>query len=139
MSRENIEIARTSLEAWNAANMAAFRELLDPDVILRNPEGWPEPGPHVGREAVLRQFQEARELWDSDVLETKSDFIDIADRVLVRTIWRGTRHGVDSELEFTIVYTVRKGKIFGFEYFWDHAEALEAMGLSEQSAHRGTA
>jgi ketosteroid isomerase-like protein len=133
MSRENIETASATLEAWNADDMDAFRELLDPDVILRNPEGWPEPGPHVGREAVVRQFKEARELWDSDVLEAISDFLDIADRVLVRAIWRGVRHGVDSNLEFTIVYTVRKRRIFGFEYFWDHAEALETFGLSEDA------
>ncbi len=31
----------------------------------------------------------------------------------------------------TYVATVRKGKIFNVEYFWDHAEALEAAGLSE--------
>jgi ketosteroid isomerase-like protein len=130
VSRENIDVARSSLEAWNAENTDAFRDLLHPDVILRNPEGWPEPGPHIGQEAVLRQFREARELWDNDVLEVISDFIDVADRVLVRTIWRGVRHGVESNLEFTIVYTVRKGRIFGFEYFWDHAEALEAFGLS---------
>jgi ketosteroid isomerase-like protein len=130
VTRENIETARASLETWNAGNMDAFSELLDPDVILRNPEGWPEPGPHVGRDAVVRQFQEARDLWDSDVLEAASEFIEIADRVLVRTIWRGVRHGVDSNLEFTIVFTVRKGKIFGFEYFWDHAEALEVMGIT---------
>jgi ketosteroid isomerase-like protein len=74
MSQENVETARASFETWNAADMDAFRDLLDPDVILRNPEGWPEPGPHVGREAVLRQFQEARELWDSDVLEATADF-----------------------------------------------------------------
>ena len=30
-----------------------------------------------------------------------------------------------------VVYTVRKGKIVGQEFFWDHAEALEAVGLSE--------
>ena len=40
-----------------------------------------------------------------------------------------------STLEFTAVYTMRKGRIFGIEYFWDHAEALEAVGLSEQDAH----
>jgi ketosteroid isomerase-like protein len=133
MSRENIETVRANLEAWNAGDMDAFHELLHPDAILRNPEGWPEPGPHLGREAVIRQFQEARELWDSDVLEPTTDFIDIADCVLVRTIWRGVRHGVDSQLEFTIVFTVRKGRIFGFEYFWDHAEALEAFGLSQDA------
>jgi hypothetical protein len=31
----------------------------------------------------------------------------------------------------THVYTLRKGKIFGVEFFSDHAEALEAVGLSE--------
>ena len=31
----------------------------------------------------------------------------------------------------TGVFTVRKGRIFFMEFFWDHAEALEAVGLSE--------
>jgi hypothetical protein len=30
---------------------------------------------------------------------------------------------------------MRKGRIFYLEFFWDHAEALEAVGLSEQDAH----
>jgi hypothetical protein len=38
-------------------------------------------------------------------------------------------------LEATCVFTVRKGKIVYQEYFWNHAEALEAVGLSEQDAH----
>jgi hypothetical protein len=38
-------------------------------------------------------------------------------------------------LEWTVVCTLRKGRIFLLEYFWDHAEALEAVGLSEQDAH----
>jgi ketosteroid isomerase-like protein len=35
----------------------------------------------------------------------------------------------------TVVQTVREGRIFYVEFFWDHAKALEAMGLSEQDAH----
>jgi hypothetical protein len=35
----------------------------------------------------------------------------------------------------TQVITVRKGRIHYREYFRDHAEALEALGLSEQDAH----
>ena len=38
-------------------------------------------------------------------------------------------------MEITIAYTLRKGRISGMEYFWDHTEALEAVGLSEQDAH----
>jgi ketosteroid isomerase-like protein len=49
----------------------------------------------------------------------------------VRTIWRGSGHGPDLNMEMTIVFTLRKGRIFLLESFWDHAEALEAMGLSE--------
>jgi hypothetical protein len=30
---------------------------------------------------------------------------------------------------------VRNGKTILVEFFWDHAEALEAVGLSEQDAH----
>ena len=33
--------------------------------------------------------------------------------------------------EFTTVTTVRKGKVLYLELFWDHAEALETVGLSE--------
>jgi hypothetical protein len=34
-------------------------------------------------------------------------------------------------VEMTYVAMVRKGKIFNIEFFFDHAEALEAAGLSE--------
>jgi hypothetical protein len=45
------------------------------------------------------------------------------------------REAVVSFVELTGVYTVRERKIFGLEFFWDHAAALEAVGLSEQDAH----
>jgi hypothetical protein len=49
----------------------------------------------------------------------------------VRFIWGGVGHGPESNIEATGVYTVRKGRICAIELFWDHAEALEAAGLSE--------
>jgi hypothetical protein len=38
-------------------------------------------------------------------------------------------------LEWTCTYTVRRGKILNIDYSWDHADALEAVELSEQDAH----
>jgi ketosteroid isomerase-like protein len=78
-----VEVVKAGFEAWNAGNMDALRELYHPDVIVRSPESWPEPGPFVGREAVMREFQLLREAWDT------------------------------------------------IEYFWDHAEALQAVGLPD--------
>ncbi len=131
MSRENVEIVRANFEAWNAGDMDTLREMYDPDVIVRATEDWPEPGPFVGREAVMRQGEQLRETWDAVTVEPIGDFIDVGDRVAVRHVWRGAGHGPESNLEFTVVYTIRKGKIFGFEYFWDHAETLGTLGLPE--------
>ena len=131
MSKENVEVIRRGFETWNAGDMDAFRENLDPGIIWRGPEGWPEPGPYAGREAVMRQVEQLRETWDADSFELISDFIDVGDRVAVRFIWQGAGHGPESNIELTAVYSVRKGKCIAIELFWDHAEALEILGLSE--------
>jgi len=131
MSQENVEIVRAGIDAWNAGDMDALRETYDPGAIMRVPESWPEPGPYVGREAVMRQFEQARETWDADAIELIGDFVHAADRVVARSIWRGIGHGPDSNMELSVVYTVRKGRVLYQEFFWDYAEALEAVGLSE--------
>ena len=133
MSQENVEIVRASNEAWNAADVDALRDLYDPDaMIVTLLEGWPEgTDPVVGREAVIRFFASVREAWDADVVEPVGDIIDAGDRVVSRMIWHVAGHGPESNMEFTVVYTVRKSRIFLLEYFWDHAAALEAVGLSE--------
>jgi ketosteroid isomerase-like protein len=131
VSQENVEIMRAAFEAWNSGRMDAFREMNDPRVIVWMPEGWPEPGPFVGRDAAMRQFDQLRETWDADVFELIGDFVEVADHVLVRYIWRGAGHGPEANVEVTGIYTLRKGKIVLIENFWDHAEALEAVGLAE--------
>ena len=131
MSQQNVEVVRAAYAAWNAGDMGALRELYDPDAITRTPEGWPEPGPFVGREAFIRWCEQLRETWDADALKPIGDFIDVGDRVAVRQIWRGAGYGPEANLEMTWVGTVRKGRIVYQEFFWEHAEALETLGLSD--------
>jgi ketosteroid isomerase-like protein len=83
MSQENVEIVRAVFEAWNARDMDAIRELYDSDAIIaRALEGWPEPGPIVGREAIMQVFEQLRETWDRDTLERVS-LSNAGDRVVV--------------------------------------------------------
>ena len=126
---------RAAYAAWNSGDVDDLRELLHPDAIMRMPEGWPEPGPFVGREAVMRLFEQWRETFDTYVTELIGDIIEAADRVVVRQVWHGVGRGPEAHLESTVVFTLREGKISYQEFFWDHAEALEAVGLSEQDAH----
>ena len=136
MSQENVEIVRATFEALNAGDMGAIREALDPDaMIVTALEDWPEPVPIVGREAVMRQFEQLRETFDVASVETISDYIDSGDRVVVRVAYHGEGHGPELNFEMTQVIAVREGRILYREFFWDHAKALETMGLSEQDAH----
>ena len=135
MSQENVKIVRASMEAWNARDMDALRETYAEDVVTWPPKGWSEAGPFVGRERVIGQWERMRELWDDDEVEMLADYIDAADRVAVRMIWRERGDAPAAESEATGIFTIRDGKIRVAEFFWDHIEALEAVGLSEQDAH----
>jgi hypothetical protein len=83
----------------------------------------------------MRWFGQLRETWDADALAPAGDFIDVGDRVAVRQTWRGAGHGPEADMEMTNVITLRKGKIVYQEFFWDHAEALATLGLSEKETH----
>lgn len=138
MQRENIDVVRAFFDAWNAGDMEAVRELHDPNVIQRPPGNWPEPGPFVGREAVMHQYEELRGAWETDTLEPISEFVDAGDRVVVSHRWHGIGRGPDSTGEYTGVWTIRNQRIFHQEFFSSLKEALEAIGLSDQGTRSDT-
>jgi len=132
MSRENVEVIRRGYEAYNAEDLATLREVYDPDVVMHHLEGWPEPGPSVGRDALMQELRQIRDAWqEGDSLEPVGDFIEAGDHVLARDVWHASGSGPDAVMEFTTVYTFRKGRVVTVRRYWDHAEALEAVGLLE--------
>ena len=42
MSQENVGVAKAAFDAWNTEDMDAFRDLCDPDIIVRPPEPAPD-------------------------------------------------------------------------------------------------
>jgi ketosteroid isomerase-like protein len=132
MSQKNVEIAQALTAAWNAGDMDAVRAIYDPDVVVRTAEGWPEPGPFLGVDAVVREFSRYRETFE-DPMFVPISFTDAGDRVVARQIYHGAGHGPDINLEFTTVSTHRNGRVILLEFFWDHAEALEVVGLSAEA------
>jgi ketosteroid isomerase-like protein len=123
VSEESVEVVRAAFDAWNAGDMDRLRDMYDPNVVMQTIPDWPEPGPYVGREAIMRQWEQMRATFDADALELIRDFIDSRDRVAVRLIWRGAGQGPELNMEMTNVLTVRDGRIVGLEYFWDHEGA----------------
>ena len=94
-------------------------------------EDWPEAGPFVGREAVLRQLHRLRE---DSAGRTKIEVIDAVERgdwVVARFKWviEGAASGALVEATFTGALHYEDGKSVELHYRFDEAEALEAAGL----------
>ena len=127
-----MEIVRRAVEAWNRGDMDAVGGAYDEGAIIaRTVEGWPEPAPIVGRDAVMRFFARLRDTYSNEDVVAGLSFIDASDRVVVRQSWQGKGRGPDMDMELTAVFTLRNGRIFLLEYFWDHDDALKAVGLEE--------
>ena len=126
-----MEVVKRWNAAFNARDMVAVREILDPDVVIgREQEGWPETGPFVGREAVIRQWERSLDPFPGGTIELVS-VTDVGDRVVARAVAHGKGQGPELRAEFTTIATMRNGRILIIEYFWDYAEALASLGLSE--------
>ena len=133
MSQVNVEIVRRIFDAFNRRDIAAFLELLDPDV-----EWVPILAVLEGR--VYRGHEEIRE-WIKDLAADWEFFEvyyeelrDLGDRVLVSGHWRarGRASGVEVENPGTYLYEIEGGKVVSMRTFTDRAEALEAAGLPEE-------
>ena len=131
MSQENVELVQGFFDAWNAGDMSALKPFFAADAVARPPEDWPESGLVVGGDEIVRQLTANREAFDADIIEPVGPFVAVADRVVVRYVWRASGRGPGVRIELTLVITIRKGKMIAIEYFWDHTEALEIVGLSE--------
>jgi hypothetical protein len=105
--------------------------LYDPDVVMHHLKGLARAGGlrWAGRHSSGRSSSCVRP-WRSRGWRSPS-LVDGGDRIAARYVWRGEGRGPNTEMEFTFVFTLRNGKVVSEEHFWDHAEALEAAGLSE--------
>ena len=138
MSQENVEIVHRAYEAFSRAGLDALLEHFHPDAEYDITAAiGPYAGMYYGR-AVIRNFlADYLESWEYVRMEPE-DFIEAGEDyvvVLLRLHMRGKGSGVEVEAQTINVWTVRDGKAVRMAVYNDKAEALEAVGLSEQDAH----
>ena len=130
MSQENVEILRENIKAFQRGDWDAVAADWDPHVLVRTDPSWPEQFIY-GREALI-DWQ--RSAWESLGPEVRvEEIVDLGDRLLVRMCWntRGQHSGIEQDLRWSQVSTYRDGRVVFSEYFLDHEQALQALGLEE--------
>jgi ketosteroid isomerase-like protein len=134
VSQENVAVVLESFEAYNAGDLDALMGFYAADVeVLPDPAVFPESRPLHGLVEFRAWVEDIDSAWVGPRYLT-TEVLDLSDhRVLRRGDWGGVgaTSGVEMYSSITGVFTLRDAKIARAQYFFDHAEALKAVGLEE--------
>jgi ketosteroid isomerase-like protein len=138
MSQENVEIVQ---RAWELGLDAAAERYLDPGIEFHEDPRWPGASSYKGRAAVLQCFRgyvEALALGDEGAVSVSVEqVLDASERGVVAIIrYSGQApSGLPYEHRWGYVFQVEDGRIVYLRGYYEPAEALKAVRLSEQDAH----
>ena len=134
MSQENVEVVGDYLRAFADGGIDAMVEFMDRDVDWRAIEGAPDDvGEMHGREAMRRYIQDWVDMFD-DITNVPEELVDLGDdRVLAvqHVTGRAKGSGIETELRYAVVYTLRDGKIVRAREYIDRQQAVEAAGVRD--------
>ena len=134
MSRENVEVLRRAMKAWNRGDLDAWLEAAHPEVewssaIARRMEGI---------EIVSRGHAELRRFWNEwhsvwELTVEIPEIRDLGNTVLAvgRMRARGKASGVDLDEPVAYVFEFDGGLIRRARSYLDPNQALEALGLGK--------
>ena len=135
MSQENVEIVRGAQAEFARGNFWV-PQIFDPSVrVVWLPVAGGEPET-VGLDGMARMMKNWMQSW-KQVTSVAERVIDAGDQVVIIAEWRGRgkTSGVLTKWRYGAVWTLRGGKVISLIAYPDPADALEAVGLSEQDAH----
>jgi ketosteroid isomerase-like protein len=128
---DNLEIVRAAYERFRATGRFVA-DLTTTDFVwdMSNFRGWPEEQVYAGAEgaeAFLREWTATWDDWELNVEELR----DAGEKVvaLVRQQGRSRPSGLQVDMSFAQVWTIRDGKQTRMDMYSDPAEALAAVGL----------
>ncbi len=134
MSQENVRIVVDAFTAFNRGDLDTFSEYFADDIDYRAVEGAPDDrGPMHGKEALRAYVQD----WLGTFDEFRNEPVELIDEGEGRVIavtkisGRAKLSGVETDLTYAALYTIRDGKIVRGREYWTRDEALEAAGLRE--------
>jgi len=134
MSQENFEIVRAAAAAASRGDLDAWLEYWTDDLDFRAAEGAPDDhGPINGKDALRVFGQDWLDTFDEFKVEPV-ELIDTGDDnviAVMRISGQAKLSGVETDMTYAELSTLRDGKIARGRQYFTRDEALEAAGLSE--------
>lgn len=133
MSEENIEIVRGIWKADRQHDVESVHAAYAPDAVWEDNTGlWGDWGTARGPEGIQAAWRQWYEAFD-DVQFEWDEVADAGDDVVVtyRAHARGRGSGAVVDQAFTLLWTLRAGKVVHIRAYADRTAALEAAGRRE--------
>ena len=134
MSNGNVETVRRAVEAFTEFGFDGIgtSDLITDDFEFHEPPEQLAPRVARGRKEVQELAAEFDAVWEEHQSEPQEIRAVDADRVLLVSLehLKG-RDGIELETPFAAIFTLRDGKIFRWQAFWDTQKALDAAGTPE--------
>jgi len=132
MSAENVEIVRLGYDEFLATGELVER-ITAPEFVwdMSTFHGWPERQTYEGPEGTREFLTDWVSAWEDWRLEVR-ELIDAGDDV-VATLHQSGRSkttGLEVDMDFAQVWTIKDGKQTRMRMYADPDEALRAVGLS---------
>jgi ketosteroid isomerase-like protein len=132
VAEENVEIVRGSIDAYNVGDLDLMLSFYAADVAA-TPDAsvFPEAGTRYGHQEYRSWLEEHNTAWVKPHYGISEMFMVDDGRVVHRGEWggEGVASGIELTSSITGIYTIREGQISSVVWFFDHAQALEAVGL----------
>ena len=112
--------------------MSYRREICDPEIVIRNWDESPIPGPYHGHEGLRRWWADFAEVLEGVRLELKEIVVVDDERVVTtqHVVGRFRLTGIEVDGPFGAVVTVRDGKILSAIGYASPGLAKKAVGLA---------
>jgi ketosteroid isomerase-like protein len=123
MATDNVELLRTTYEAFGRGDIPAVLDAFAEDIEWSVPEVLPHGGRARGRDEVAGFFERLASMWDGFGLDIDALF-GSGDHVCAMGRARGTLDGVQTGYGFMHVWTVTEGVCRRFDEFVDPAPEL---------------
>ena len=129
-----MEIVRNAFAAFDRGDIEGVLRLCDEDIVITQPSDVPGmPAQQHGHRGVLESFAVWPEQWDDYRVDILRIAAAPAGKVIatVRNRGRGKQSGIEVDMEFSFVFTIRDARITEWRLFVQEGEARKAAGLAE--------
>ena len=133
MSRENVELHRRAVEAFNGHEVEAFIALCDPSIEAHSVFAAVGGAVYHGHDGLRRFFRDARDAWGDAIRIEPEAYFDLGENTLLFQVLYG--HGKQSGVEVTMpvaqVARWRDGLCVLFKGYGEREDALSDLGVGE--------